>query len=208
MNVQQDNFFRDSLYQAVYQEFVGPIDEQSEEIMEWNKPNMAYSAGVLYPMGTEFKEFEESESEEILEPRTSEGIDEDSSTTFIFKTSRLNNVSDEDEPIVLSNSDYQSAISLTFAVSLSAKLKIEAKAASYEKILCNGHTAYKRVPIVSRIDVPLIPKFDSPFRVKIEDTNLELMLVSRYRGSNDTIVLTAALRNTIKSSKMNDTNRV
>lgn len=200
MNVQQDNFFRDSLYQAVYQEFVGPIDEQSEEIMEWNKPNKAYSAGVLYPMGTEFKEFEEPESEEMSEPRTSEEIDEDSSTTFIFKTSRLNNVSDEDEPIVLSNSDYQSAISLTFAVSLNAKLKIEAKAASYEKILCNGHVAYKRVPIVSRIDVPMIPKLDSPFKVKIEDTNLELMLVSRYCGSNDTIVLTAALRNTIKSN--------
>ena len=151
-------------------------------------------------MGSEFEEFEESESVESSEPKASVATDEIGPTTTVFRTSRLNSVSDEDEPIALSNSEHQSAISLTFAVSTNAKMKIESRAASYEKILREDHVAYKRAPIASLIDIPSIPGPDSPFRAKIEGTNLEIMLVNRYCSGDNSIVLTAALRNATKSS--------
>ena len=57
-----DNEMRDSLYQSVYEEFVGPIDPESRQILEWVKPNKIYSAGILYPIGSEYGEFEDNVS--------------------------------------------------------------------------------------------------------------------------------------------------
>ena len=200
MSEQQDNFFRDSLYQAVYQEFVGPIDELSEEIIEWNRPNKAYSAGVLYPMGTEFREFEEANHGEdaVLEPSAPK--DTAAIPISVTKTSKINSIADEDEPVALSNSEHQSAISLTFALPPNANMRIDVRSASYEKLPRDNHVAYKRMPITFSVDIPSIPKPNKPLKIKIKDTQLEIMLVNRYTSDSETVVLTAALRNAAKSS--------
>lgn len=199
MSEEQDSFFRDSLYQAVYSEFVGPIDDLSEETLEWSKPDK-YSAGILYPIGVEFEEFEESESENVSKHGSSDTDDDYSKTTHIIKTSKLDGVSDEEEPIALSNSEHQSAISLTFALPLSAKVKIHVKAATYEKILRDDHVAYKRKPIDCLVDIPCMPDQNSPLKIGIEGTRLEIMLVHRYNSGEGIAVFTAALRNITKSN--------
>lgn len=61
MDSKLDNELRDSLYKSIYEEFVGPLDPSSEEVLpQWSRPTSAYSAGILYPIGSEFQEYETS----------------------------------------------------------------------------------------------------------------------------------------------------
>ena len=194
MNI--DDKLRDSLYDSVHEEFVGPVDPSSrEELGEWDRPNKLYSAGILYPIGSEYEEFEEDLSQGNDGGTTSEVISEESRPTAkVGKRRSSDVVSDEDEPISLSNSDHQSAISLTFAVKPSSGLKIVVSAASYVKKEVEGRSVYKRVPIEDKISIDGLLAGPPKRTFPIGETKLEAMLVFR-RQLNGVAVFTAALRN-------------
>lgn len=103
MNI--DDKLRDSLYDSVHEEFVGPVDPSSqEELGEWDRPNKLYSAGILYPIGSEYEEFEEDLSQGNDGGTTSKVISGESRPTAkVGKRRSSDVVSDEDEPISLSN---------------------------------------------------------------------------------------------------------
>ena len=193
-----DNEMRDSLYQSVYEEFVGPIDPESRQILEWVKPNKIYSAGILYPIGSEYGEFEDNVSFDGDKAYPHTETDEIAPSIKVERTSKTYKISDEDEPVSLSNSDHQSAISMTFAIEAGAQINILVSAARYEKTEENGHPAYMRVPIKEEITVPSLPSESKPLRFLIGSTKLEAMLVYRYEleGVN---IYTAALRNSAHS---------
>ena len=50
---EMDNSLRDRLYQSIYEEFVGPADPVSEELIDFS-PSQRYNAGVLHPRGASF----------------------------------------------------------------------------------------------------------------------------------------------------------
>ena len=53
-SVSVDEELRQRLYKSVYEEFVGPIDPNSEETLdEFSSPSLRYHAGVLHPRGTQ-----------------------------------------------------------------------------------------------------------------------------------------------------------
>ena len=87
------------------------MDPLSEEKLEWVRPKNAYSVGVLYPMGSEFSEVPvEDESVVVGGGTTGDG------SQGVVIGSKMGSLSDEEEPIALSNADFQSAISLTIAI--------------------------------------------------------------------------------------------
>ena len=193
-----DNELRDSLYEAVFDEFVGPSDPQSEEILRWHSPKDLYSAGILYPMGSEFEEFEEDDD---FDPRPVTDDGDETNVTSIMRTSKITSSTDEDEPIALSNAEHQSAISVSIAVKRKEELWLKIYAGRYEKCLEGETVIYKRRPIIEEIG-PITPpsSVDIKAEIPIENTKLEAILVYRYSADPETDVITVALRNKLVSS--------
>ena len=50
MEQNTDDLLRDRLFQSIYEEFVGPRDPTSEELIDFS-PSQRYNAGVLHPRG-------------------------------------------------------------------------------------------------------------------------------------------------------------
>jgi len=189
-----DDEMRDALYKAVHEEFAGPMDPLSEEVIEWVRPKNAYSVGVLYPIGSEFSEIPDDEGD----VSASDGAFDDKAQVIASPGS--SSLTDEEEPIALSNSDYQSAISLTVAACDGDEISIEVAAGRYEKELSGEALAYKRIPIVQSVTVASLPtQRNKIVEIGIEDTNLAVMLVHRYNIDEASSVITIALRNTKKS---------
>lgn len=190
-----DNEMRDSLYQAVYEEFAGPMDPLSEEILEWVKPRKAYSVGVLYPMGSEFIEIpDEAESTTGGEDATGDG------TQGVVIDSKTKSLSDEEEPIALSNADFQSAISLTIGALDSDAIRIDVTAGIYTKELEGEKPIYRRKPIVWSADHLELPSEQrAVIKKDIPQTTLVVVMVYRYHIDSESSVITIALRNTKKS---------
>ena len=188
---------RDSLYEAVFEEFIGPFDPQSEEVLRWNSPKDVYSAGILYPIGSEFEEFEEDDD---CDPRPMTDDDAETSITSIKRTSKIASSTDEDEPIALSNADHQSAISVSIAIVRGEELKLKVYAGRYEKNLEGETVTYVRRPIIEEIG-PLMPpdSTNQKIEIPIENTQLEAILVYRYSPDQGTDVITVALRNKLAS---------
>lgn len=196
MDAELDNKLRDDLYRAVYEEFVGPLDPFSEEILpQWSKPTLAYSAGILYPMESEFKEYESGD-----ECQMGSGVVEGEALPETERTgfNHSSYSADEDEPVALSNSYLQSAISITFAVRSNDRISIGVNAARYKSEHIDDSLCYKRIPINKTIEDIEFPLPGRPTIVAIEGTSLQIMLVYRYRF-NDATVYTAALRNAKRS---------
>ena len=190
-----DDEMRDSLYRAVYEEFAGPMDPLSEEKLEWVRPKNAYSVGVLYPMGSEFSEVPD-EDESVVEGGDTTG---DGSQGVVIG-SKMGSLSDEEEPIALSNADFQSAISLTIAVADGDEVGIVVSAGSYSKELEDDKQTSKRKPIMWSVDAAELPtERNKIVRLDVPETMLAVVMVYRYRIDGESSVITVALRNTKKS---------
>ena len=196
--MKSDNELRDSLYEAVFEEFVGPSDPSSEEILRWVSPKEAYSAGILYPMGSEFEEFEEDDD---CDPRPATDDDAGPGIANVTRTSKLTSLTDEDEPIALSNAEHQSAISVSIAVGQNEELTLKIYAGWYEKATEGDAVIYKRHPIVEEIGPRAPPSPIAPKKeIQVGDTQLEVILVYRYSADQGAEVITVALRNKRTSS--------
>lgn len=190
-----DDEMRDALYRAVYEEFAGPIDPLSEEKLEWVRPKNAYSVGVLYPMGSEFSEVPD-EDESVSERGETTG---DGSQGVVID-SEMGSLTDEEEPIALSNADFQSAISLTIGVDDSDEVGIEVSAGSYNKEFEGEALVYKRKPIIWSANVLELPtERKKVVRLDVPETMLAVVMVYRYHIDSASSVITVALRNTKKS---------
>ncbi len=172
------------------------MDPLSEETLEWVRPKNAYSVGVLYPVGSEFSEIpDEDESVSGGEVATGD------KAQGVAMGSKMESLSDEEEPIALSNADYQSAISLTIRVNNKDLLNIEVSAGRYGKELVGEKLVFKREPImwsVSGFELPSERK--KVTSIDIPKTMLVVMMVYRYAINENSSVITVALRNSKKST--------
>lgn len=200
MDSKLDNELRDSLYKSIYEEFVGPLDPSSEEVLpQWSRPTSAYSAGILYPIGSEFQEYETSSDNSS---KNSPSENDDSPETEKTGDNCANSPADEEEPVALSNADMQSAISLTFALRTGDTISLTIDAARYKSEFINESACYKRIPIHKTVENAPLPLPGRPTIINVEETNLQIMLVYRYHFDNET-VFTGALRNAKKNATGN-----
>ena len=186
-----DNDMRKALYDAVYEELVGPCDPLSEETLTRGNPKSIFSAGVLYPMGAEFAETPDDEGsaiEDLLGAAIEEGVAKD-------RVSKASSLVDEEEPIALSNSEHQSAISMTVAVKPRDHIVIAVSAGRYAKVSSEKKDAYKRTPISWQSEQIVAPSAIEPIsELLVPDTDLAILLVYRYTA-HGVDVITVALRN-------------
>lgn len=186
-----DNTMRDALYDAVYEEMVGPRDPLSKETLKRGNPKSLFSAGVLFPMGSEFEETPDDEGS----TDTSALSNLDDAGKMEERALASGSLSDEEEPIALSNSEHQSAISMTVAVVPKSPLTIEVQAGRYDKISGDKKDTYKRAPIIWESGIIAAPSaFEGSSEIAIPDTNLVALLVYRYTVDK-LDVITIALRN-------------
>lgn len=192
----QDNIMRDSLYRAVYENFVGPFDRSFSgvEVSNPKAPNAGYAAGVLFPAGVELQDVPDENSE------TDDGERSVSSNTAVMQSESCSGtIESTDEPISLSNANSQSAISVTVRLPRMAKISIAVNAATYSEEKEGSKTVYRRNPISWSADACPPSAANSPQRLPIPTTDLEVMLVHRYEMESDSAVLTIALRNKKRS---------
>lgn len=179
-----DSEMRDSLYWAVYEQFVGPKNEESKEAIKWQNPKRKYSAGILYP-GT-------FQSGSIRE-------DEDFTTgDIVDSTSRMaDSLSDYEEPVALSNADYQSAISMSICVDPSRQFDAFIHAAKYKRSLDGeGVPTYTRIPgSYALSDIPVPKETSLPQLLPVDGENLFLMVIKRHSFQEECAVVTVALVN-------------
>lgn len=196
----RDDDMRDALYRAVYENFVGPLDE-SFSGLEYSNPksrNSGYAAGILFPAGTEVQEMPAEEvSQSHADGRDDERDSADAHSQSIATTgSRIGVIESADEPISLSNASAQSAISITIRLPRGASIQMEVQAATYSTEKLDEHAAYRRHPISwsKKTAIPAEP--GRPQCFEVGETKLEVMIVYRYPVDQDSDVLTIALRNT------------
>lgn len=179
-----DSEMRDSLYWAVYEQFVGPKNEESKEAIKWQNPKRKYSAGILYPGA--------SQSGSIRE-------DEDFTTgDIVDSTSRMaDSLSDYEEPVALSNADYQSAISMSICVDPSRQFDAFIHAAKYKRSLDGeGVPTYTRIPgSYALSDIPVPKETSLPQLLPVDGENLFLMVIKRHSFQEECAVVTVALVN-------------
>lgn len=201
---QQDNELRDSLYKAIYEEFVGPLDYEAEETLKL-RPTERYSAGVLHPIGSEFAEFSDGDGggeADTVAGEVSGDTGREADVPDSYGSSASQEDGDLDEPISLSNARRQSAISMTIAVRTSDEVRFIARAATYEKQgiaderkFVRRHATYT----LSAEDVHVPRRPGLPRRYRLDGRGLELWVVFR-RHIEDADVVTVALCNTLRNS--------
>lgn len=136
-----DEELRNRLYKSVHEEFVGPMDPDSEEILdERDSPAGRYHAGVLHPRGAHVDvaqgESAGREADTVLDERN-EGPARDGGSPDIADASDVGEaLPDEDyeEPVALSNARAQSAISMTVAVRPGDVLSADIRCAKYVRL--------------------------------------------------------------------------
>lgn len=198
-----DNDMRDALYNAVYENFVGPIDSEDAGLTKrYPLGNAGYAAGVLYPVGSSFSEtpdHDESDAQQSTDDPQNNASNTDEIVAPDEIEPQSSDLSDYEEPISLSNSNFQSAISLTVRIPDGSSLRIEVHAATYKEEK-SDKTNYRRRPITWNCTVR-IPSSNNPReQIGVPETNLELVTVYRYRPDDYSTVLSIALRNTNKAS--------
>ena len=145
-----DDELRDRMYQAVYEEFVGPIDHDSMELIAMS-PTEKYGAGVLHPVGARDDRAGDAPAlEETADvPEGGEGA----STTIerppdVIKPTKYDEF---EEPISLSNLRLPAAMSMTVAVREEDSISLFIRWAIYRRTLVEGKTVYERVPYKEEI---------------------------------------------------------
>lgn len=173
---------RSDLYREVYEDLIGPLDPNSENLINGDPPNKRFCAGVLYPRGTQRVEIDDEDKP--LGGRR--GTEEQ----------------EQDEPISLSNARQQAAISLTFSVPGGRQIAVGVETASYRKAQEGQGTgkAYRRTPIVWHSDDEFNPpNAKTPIIERpVPGERLKVVLVYRYSVAGNAVV-TAALENTCVS---------
>lgn len=191
-----DNDMRDALYDAVYEELVGPRDPLSEETLTRGNPKTIFSAGVLYPVGAEFAEVPDDEGsamKDLLGCAIDEGFVKD-------RESKSSSLIDEEEPIALSNSEHQSAISMTIAVKPKDHITVTVSAGKYAKVADKKKDTYKRTPISWQSEQIVAPSALEPIsELLVPETDLAILLVYRYTVQSIDVI-TVALRNKIHAA--------
>lgn len=217
-----DEELRQRLYRSVYEEFVGPIDPDTEEILdEFSSPLMRYHAGVLYPRGTQVNTAGVKDASPCDEHGGADPFAHQTSTEGPLLPANSDipdgsDVSEEapnedfEEPVSLSNARAQSAMSMTVGVREGDELTVNIRCARYVQQHADGTSGYKRVPLkftLSFNDIELL--VDSEGGVKrgyrLDNEDLELWFVFRHRIPGG-FVLTIALSNTneVLSGSNND----
>lgn len=190
-----DNEMRDALYRAVHEEFVGPMDPMSTEEIRLN-PKKAYPAGVLHPKGAEIVDM----LEDVVDEEDFPASVFDQVGHGVIVESKSSSLSDEEEPVSLSNAELQSAISLTVSVKEGDILDILVNAGRYESSGSDGKPLFKRVPIVHEFKEIAVPSSGKRTKeLAIPDTRLSVLLVYRYGLPSGDSVVTVALKNDERS---------
>lgn len=213
-SVSIDEELRQRLYQSVYEEFIGPIDPNSEETLdEFFSPSLRYHAGVLHPRGTQI------DSADTKSDTTSEDEEPGATAQVGEKGGALSDeadipsgasipkeATDEDyeEPVSLSNARAQSAMSMTLGIRKGDRIAVSIRCAKYSQQKINDKSCYKRIPIQFElppecIELPTGEGDDLKRGYTIEGEALELWIVFRHRISEGR-VMTIALCNTNSAS--------
>lgn len=203
-----DDALRDRLYRAVYEEFVGPLDFEEDEVLDVS-PTLRYNAGVLHPRGSEFDLGDNDEGDGA---DTASGVSLTGGTDTPSAAGKVPEApsgaamadgDDYEEPISLSNARQQAALSMTIAVQEGDRLSFEVRAARYETTTVEGKTCYRRIPMHIRLgsdEVELPQKEGKPKGYKLDDGKLELWVVFR-RHIPGASVITVALCNAYESGR-------
>lgn len=198
----QDNDMRDELYCAVYENFVGPIELESTELIKrYPLGNAGYAAGVLYPIGSHFFETPNRDNDESgqspdPQPDSADGAEAPSPQDDAEPSS--NDLSDYDEPVSLSNSSLQSAISLTVRIPNGASLEAEVHSATYKEEKTD-RIYYRRSPIIWSGAVRAPSHKNPREQIAVPETGLAITAIYRYQPDSSSTVLSIALRNTNKA---------
>ena len=176
-----DSEMRDSLYWAVYEQFVGPKNKESKEAVKWQNPKRKYSAGILYPGA-----FQSGSIREDEDFTTGDIVDSTSGMAdSLSDCEESDSLSDYEEPVALSNADYQSAISMSICVDPSRQFDAFIHAAKYERSLDGeGVPTYTRIPgSYALSDIP-VPKETSRPQLLPVDGDKTSLLSRRVRSSH------------------------
>lgn len=209
-----DEQLRRRLYRSVYEEFVGPIDSDSEETLdEFSSPSLRYHAGVLYPRGTQIDQTDSRDGAvssdenpkdaapmfELNETALHDGSDIPDSADVPKETS------DEgyEEPVSLSNARAQSAMSMTLGIREGDRIAVSIRCARYERQKIDDKNCYRRIPVQFNIspeyiELPTGEGDDLRRGYELENEKLKLWFVFRHRISGGR-VFTIALCNTHES---------
>lgn len=206
-----DNSLRDRLYQSIHEEFVGPTDPASEELIDFT-PSQRYNAGVLHPKGASFtleSAHNREDSDDKCSLPTSEppvlqvpdmnfqsAVDQDDSSDDGFE-----------EPISLSNARAQSALSMTVGIRSGDAISIEIDTAVYRSETTKGGERYRRHPLHFKLDEGqlTVPRgnIDGPQSSRcnhpLDEGKLSLWLVHRRQIAGGNII-TVAICNMIQDS--------
>ena len=213
-SVSVDEELRQRLYKSVYEEFVGPIDPNSEETLdEFSSPSLRYHAGVLHPRGTQIdstntrndatsEDEEPSAAAQVGENGSalSDGADVPSSVPIPKEASG----EDFEEPVSLSNARAQSAMSMTLGIRKGDRIAVSIRCAKYSRQKIDDRSCYKRTPIQFELppeclELPTGEGDDLKRGYTLEGEALELWIVFRHRLSEGH-VMTIALCNTNSAS--------
>lgn len=200
------NDVRNIIRDIVYREFVGPdpikdnpalIQENGEEIIQYDSPLQRYVAGILFPPGTT-KISSESSSSQIQEKKDEENDDLYTSGDYIQDFSDDNT----DDIQNLTNSFMQSAMGLTIAIKHDDSVFISISTGHYEKQVVEKTPRYYRKQISwSNNDqaLKLPDKTNHSIRYSIINGSLLFRIDYRYT-IKDTDIFTCSLINTNKKS--------
>ncbi len=199
-----DDMLRDRIYKRVFEEFVGPMDAASKEVITI-PPTLRYSAGVLHPRGLDLSsEACEGDDSAITEEcdygETSSGKEQH---LDIVETGVDDIEGASDEPIALSNAMRQSALSMTVAVRDGDRLSYVASCARYESVAGDSGNRYRRVPLTFDVgfdELPLPREPGGSSRHWLVDSSLYLQVVFRRRIPEG-LVVTVALCNNLENKR-------
>lgn len=209
MEQNTDDLLRDRLFQSIYEEFVGPRDPTSEELIDFS-PSQRYNAGVLHPRGASISleaEHDDRRPPEVepSHPTGGESI-EHMPAMAIRDTATLSTVDGDEfeEPISLSNARAQSALSMTVGIRSDERVAFEIDTATYQHEVVDGVEKFRRHPL--HFDIPrdevVVPRGShgesGSYRAEYEldGSKLKLQLVHR-RAIEGGDVITIALCNSL-----------
>lgn len=200
------NDVRKVIRDIVYREFVGPdpiksnpalIQENGEEIIQYDSPLRRYVAGILFPPGTT-KISSESTSTQMKEKK-----DEENDETYTSEDVTQDFSDDNTDDIQsLTNSFMQSAMGLTIAIKHDDSVFITVSAGQYDKQVVDKTPRYYRKQISwsnndQAIKLPDITNHS--IRYSIISGSLLFRIDYRYTIKN-TDIFTCSLINTNKKS--------
>lgn len=218
---------RREILDIIVREFIGPdpddnlenCQENGEEILFGVPPTIKYSAGILYPQEEYFFELSDNESEiaesaEDFDDRPNHAApDETDNDDKGFDFGYMEETDDDNDPVNLSNTFQQSAISLTVSIKNDSNIKIQIYGAKYcEEIKVSENkkqTLYYRKPftvdyVLQGHELPDEEKKTVTRTVVSEiGENLHLALVITFRlkkKNRDSAVYTFSLVNSLKKS--------